>query len=85
LVILARVLSPDDFSLMGIALLAMSTLEIFSQTGFKQVLVQKKENVESYLNSAWTVLILRGFILFVLLYFIASYVAFFLVRRKQNQ
>ena len=77
LIILARILSPNDFGLMGIALLTMSTLETFSQTGFQQALIQKKENIKSYLNSAWTVLILRGFVLFVILYFIAPYAAVF--------
>ncbi len=77
LIILARILSPNDFGLMGIALLTISTLETFSQTGFQQALIQKKEDIQSYLNSAWTVLILRGFILFVILYFIAPYAAIF--------
>jgi len=77
LIILARILSPNDFGLMGIALLTMSTLETFSQTGFQQALIQKKEDIKSYLNSAWTVLILRGFILFIILYFIAPYAAIF--------
>jgi len=77
LIILARILSPSDFGLMGIALLTMSTLETFSQTGFQQALIQKKEDIKSYLNSAWTVLILRGFILFTILYFIAPYAATF--------
>lgn len=77
LIVLARVLSPNDFGLMGIALLTMSTLETFSQTGFQQALIQKKENIESYLNSVWTILILRGFILFIILYFIAPYAAIF--------
>jgi len=77
LIILARLLSPSDFGLMGIALLTMSTLETFSQTGFQTALIQKKEDIKSYLNSAWTVLILRGFILFVILYFIAPYAAIF--------
>jgi len=77
LIILARILSPSDFGLMGIALLTMSTLETFSQTGFQQALIQKKEDIESYLNSAWTVLIFRGLILFVILYLIAPYAALF--------
>ena len=77
LIILARILSPSDFGLMGIALLTMSTLETFSQTGFQQALIQKKEDIKSYLNSAWTVLILRGFSLFIILYFIAPYAAIF--------
>ena len=77
LIILARILSPSDFGLMGVALLTMSTLETFSQTGFQAALIQKKEDIQSYLNSAWTVLILRGFVLFVILYFIAPYAAIF--------
>jgi O-antigen/teichoic acid export membrane protein len=77
LVIIARILSPNDFGLMGIALLAMATLETFSQTGFQQALIQKKENIKSYLDAAWTVLIVRGFILFAILYLVAPYVAVF--------
>jgi PST family polysaccharide transporter len=50
----------NDFGLMGVAMFTMSTLETFSQTVFRQALIQKKENIKSYLNSAWTVLILQG-------------------------
>ena len=77
LIILARILAPADFGLIGIALLTMSTLETFSQTGFQAALIQKKEDIKPYLDSAWTVLILRGFILFIILYFIAPYAAIF--------
>jgi len=77
LIILAHILSPNDFGLMGISLLTMSTLETFSQTGFQQALIQKKEDIKFYLNSAWTVLIFRGFVLFIILYFIAPYAAIF--------
>jgi len=42
-IVLARLLSPNDFGLFGIALLALSALDTFSQTGFKQALIQKKE------------------------------------------
>ncbi|AKB86152.1 lipopolysaccharide biosynthesis protein [Methanococcoides methylutens] len=77
LVILARILAPNDFGLMGIALLAMATLETFSQTGFQLALIQKKCDIKPYLNSAWTFLILRGLILFAILYLIAPYAATF--------
>jgi O-antigen/teichoic acid export membrane protein len=77
LVILARLLAPYDFGLMGVALLTMSILETFSQTGFQSALIQKKEDTDSYLNTAWTVSILRGLILFVILYFISPYAAIF--------
>ena len=55
IIILARILSPNDFGLLGIAMLAISTIETFSQTGFQAALIQKKGNVEAYLDAAWTV------------------------------
>ena len=54
LVILARILSPNDFGLMGIALLTMATLDTFSQTGFQQALIQKKEDIKPYLCLLYT-------------------------------
>lgn len=77
LIILARILSPNDFGLMGIALLTMSILETFSETGLQQALIQKKKDIKLYLDSTWTFLILRGFVLFIILYFIAPYAAIF--------
>lgn len=76
-VVLARVLAPEDFGLMGIAMLAMSTLETFSQTGFQPALIQKQEDVEDYLDTAWTISALRGVVLFALLYSAAPYIARF--------
>jgi len=77
LIILARILTPSDFGLLGIAMLTMMTLENFSQTGFEAAIIQKKEEVEEYLNSAWTVGIIRGVFLFLVLFLIAPYVAQF--------
>jgi len=77
LIIIGRILAPSDFGLMGIALLAMSALETFSTFGFRQALIQKKENIDNYLDAAWTVLIIRGFVIFILLYFMAPYIAIF--------
>jgi len=77
LVIIGRILAPSDFGLMGIALLTMSALETFSTFGFNQALIQKKENTDNYLDAAWTVLIIRGFVVFIIVYLIAPYVAFF--------
>jgi len=77
LIILARILAPNDFGLLGIALLAMMTLETFSQAGFQQALIQKKEDIKDYLDAAWTVMLLRSLVLFAILFFAAPYVATF--------
>jgi len=76
-IILARLLAPEDFGLLGIAMLAIATLETFSQTGFQAALIQKKDNVESYLDTAWTVSAIRGTILFLILFLSAPLVAGF--------
>jgi len=76
-IVLARLLAPEDFGLLGIALLSISTLETFSKTGFDSALIQKKENVESYLDTAWTVSALRGIVLFSILLFSAPLIASF--------
>ncbi len=53
-IILARLLLPADFGLLGIAMLAASTLDAFSQTGFQSALIQKKGDVKAYLDVART-------------------------------
>jgi len=76
-IVLARILAPADFGLFGIALLAMSALETFSQTGFNAALIQKKEDTKSYLDTAWTVQAIRGILLALIAFAIAPYVAAF--------
>jgi len=70
-IILARMLAPNDFGVFGIALLLLSMLETFSRTGFGQALIQKRGRTEQYLNTAWTVNLIRGFIIAIILFFIA--------------
>ncbi|RTZ96636.1 MAG: lipopolysaccharide biosynthesis protein, partial [Deltaproteobacteria bacterium] len=77
LIILARILAPSDFGLFGIALLTMMTLENFSQTGFESALIQKKEAVNQYLDTAWTVGVIRSIFLFLAMFFFGPYVAAF--------
>jgi O-antigen/teichoic acid export membrane protein len=77
LIVVAQILTPNDFGLMGIALLTMATLDTLSQTGRRQSLIQKKGDIDVYLNSAWTLMVIRGLVIFAALVFIAPYVADF--------
>jgi len=76
-IVLARLLAPKDFGLFGIALLAMSALETFSETGFQAALIQKKGGIKPYLDTAWTVQVIRGAALALILFGIGPYVAAF--------
>ncbi len=76
-IILARLLAPEDFGLLGIGMLAIATIETFSQTGFGHALIQKKENIDSYLDTAWTISAIRGIVLFLIIFVFAPFIANF--------
>ena len=77
LIILARILSPTDFGLMGIALLTLSILETFTNIGFVEALIQKNKEIKEYLDSAWTLVVIRGIFISVVLFLIAPLAAGF--------
>ena len=55
LVILARVLTPADFGIVGLAMTAVAAAEIFSYIGMRQILIRLEQPDRSYLDSAWTI------------------------------
>lgn len=61
--ILARLLAPDDFGLFGSALLVLYILDTFAKTGFETALVQNAGKIDHYLDTAWTIQVIRGFVL----------------------
>ncbi len=77
MIVLARLLAPEDLGLMGIALLAASALETFSQTGFDAALIQQRERTYSYLDTSWTAQVIRGVLLFGILLTCAPFVSAF--------
>jgi lipopolysaccharide exporter len=83
-VILARLLFPEDFGLLGIAMMAINLLETVSQTGFYPALIQKKDNAELYFDTAWTISAIRGIFLFVILFFFAPALAAFFNAPQAN-
>jgi len=76
LLILARVLTPTDFGLVGIAWLILQIITAFTQTGIQQTLIHRKDT-EKYLSTAWTFLLIRGALLYGLLYILAPYLGSF--------
>jgi len=76
-IVLARLLMPKDFGLFGIGLIAIMTLTTFSKTGFHGALIQKKDDIKDYLDTAWTVHMIRGVILTLILFLTAPYISSF--------
>lgn len=76
LIILARLLSPRDFGLLGIALLTLTITNSFTEMGLKQALIQqRRDNVDSHLDTTWCLEIGRGILIFSVLFAAAPYIA----------
>jgi O-antigen/teichoic acid export membrane protein len=62
--IMTRLLVPEMFGVMAIATVVMIGLAMFSDLGLRQNIVQSRRGSDpTFLNTAWTIQILRGFVL----------------------
>lgn len=77
LAILARILSPAQFGIFGIATLVLALLEVFTETGINVFLIQKKNDSNSYISSAWVVSIIRGCIISLVLILLTPFITGF--------
>lgn len=78
LVVVAGLLGPTALGLLGIALLTLAVLEVFSNLGMDAALIQRREeNVDAYLDTAWVMQIVRGVVLAVVAWTIAPHAAVF--------
>ena len=76
-VILARLLLPEVFGVMGIIHLLREGITQLSQTSFNQAIIYRKTKIEESVNTAWVLNIIRGFILFALMLFLSPLIASF--------
>jgi len=66
--VLARILSPSDFGVYGVALLILGFLEVLTETGINVFLIQEEREAEHYLDSAWVVSIFRGILIALVIF-----------------
>jgi len=65
--VLTRLLVPEMFGVMAVVSVIMSGLAMFSDVGLLRNIVQSKRGEETdYLNTAWTIQIIRGFVVFMI-------------------
>ncbi|MEM1010796.1 MAG: oligosaccharide flippase family protein [Planctomycetota bacterium] len=69
--IVAQLIGPEEIGSFGVALVVLGLLDVLSQTGLSQALIQKSGIVRPYLGSVWGVQAIRGFVLAALLFFAA--------------
>ncbi len=83
--VLARILLPSQFGEFAIVTMVLAFLEIVTETGVNLVLLQDKDSLDKYVDTAWIVSILRGLLIAALVVLAASPIAaFFNVSSARN-
>ena len=75
--ILARILSPNQFGVFGLATLILSFIEIITETGINIFLIQQNDDVKKYINTAWIVSIIRGVLISIIIAASSPFIASF--------
>lgn len=75
--ILARILTPAQFGVFGIAAFVLAFVEIVTETGINVFLIQEKKKIDDYIHTAWIVSIIRGIIVSLAIILLASFIASF--------
>lgn len=75
--ILARILSPDDYGLMAMALVVTGFVGFFNEIGLGSAIIQKKEVSTRQLSGAFYIALITCSLLYVITYFCAPLVANF--------
>jgi lipopolysaccharide exporter len=76
-IILARVLLPEDYGLVAQAVLFSGVLELMTQFGFATALIRNKNATEAQYHTVWTLSLLRGLFLSLLIFGAAGFVSDF--------
>jgi len=61
--ILARLLSPEQFGLFSLVMIALGTTESITQTGVNITMLQAKQPIRYFLDTAFVIAIIRGFLI----------------------
>lgn len=74
---LSRLLSPEDFGVMGIAAIFVGLAELFSELGVGPAIIQHQELTPNHKRVGFTLAVLLGIVMVVLLWIFAPLIALF--------
>lgn len=80
--ILARILTPDDFGVVAISALVLHFCEVLSTAGSESYLIQKSELSKDDINSSWTLELILKLLLWVVLVACIPYISGFYEQEK---
>ncbi|KKQ91719.1 MAG: Export protein [Microgenomates group bacterium GW2011_GWC1_39_7b] len=70
--IIAHILTPFSLGVFGVVTIILGFLEIITETGINIFLIQEKEDIDNYIDTAWVVSIIRGLLISILIFITAS-------------
>lgn len=70
--IIAHVLTPFSLGVFGVVTIVLGFLETITETGINIFLIQEKDDVDKYINTAWVVSIVRGLLISLLIFVTAG-------------
>ena len=71
-IILARILTPDDYGLMAMAMVVCGFISFFNEIGLGSAIIQKDKITEKQLNGAFSIALVTSIVLYVITYFSSS-------------
>ena len=74
-IVLARLLTPADYGLVGIIAIFIAVSNVLIEGGFSNALIRKLDRTESDLSTAFYFNVVVGIFLYVLLFFLAPFIA----------
>lgn len=76
-IILTRLLMPSDFGLMAISMSFIAFSQGITTTGFDSAIIQKQDKPEEYLDTAWSIELVRNVLLALVVFITAPILAIF--------
>ena len=75
--ILARLLTPEDFGVMAIILIIPPLLDLLFTIDFESAIIQRQIEPRNYFDTIWTINVIRSGFIFLLIFFAGPWVASF--------
>ena len=81
-IVLARLLSPAEYGLIGIVLIFTTILSGVVDSGFSTALIRKKDTTKDDYNTMFITNMVMSILLFILLFFCAPLISLFFAREE---
>lgn len=77
ILITARLLAPDDFGLVALSISFISIIDALTDLGIKTAVIQSKNNSLKFLSCAWSMILIRAILVFIILLLSSNLIAEF--------